>query len=425
MKQFRDFRLGVKFSIITAVSLIIIFAMVTTAIYYFQKSRLMQENDERFFSQLSDLVSIIDIQRKAQEEKVTQAIILAEKLIQEKGQIVESDSLIDFTYIDPKTDKNQHTKVKAWFHNHRILQGDSLIADEFLRLTGCIFSIDQASPVGYMTITASKVPMLNNIRFVGSVTNQKEIVDAINSSSSYLGTTIGTISKKIITLAHKNLTTDKGSKVVLYAYSFLQDEEGIKKNIIQKTYLETGFPYLINKKGIVLFHPKEQLIGYDLTKIKGTLAMWREISANTQGIHKYFYIDQSGIPKYQYYTYYEPFDIFINIVIPESELLDKQLIPLRNFLLIGSILAVIICNMIINIFVIQYSTKPIKKILHSLTLLAQGKSIAIEKVKQEDEYGQIFNATNQLIERLNNASTFANFNTPFLALSSEESWAMP
>lgn len=426
MKQFRDFRLGVKFSIITAVSLIIIFAIATTAIFYYQKSKLIIENDERFFSQLRDLVSIIDVQRKAQEEKVTQAIVLAEKLIQEKGQIIEKDSLIDFTYTDPKTDKKQNTKVKTWIHNNRILQGDSLLADEFLRLTGCIFSIDQASPVGYMTVTASKVPMLNNVRLVGSITNQKEIVDAINTNSSYLGTTIGTISKKIITLAHKNLSTDKGSKVVLYAYSFLQDEEGIKKSIIQKTYLETGFPYLLNGRGIVLFHPQAKAVGFDMTKAKASLEMLQEMNNKKEGLHKYFYIDQFGVSKYQYYTYYTSFDIFINIVLTESELLDKQLIPLRNFLLVSSIIAIILCNLVINIFINRYSTAPIKRILKNLNTLAQGKFLALENIKQQDEYGRIFNAMNQLTERLNNASNFAkevgkgNFNAPFLALHAED-----
>jgi putative methionine-R-sulfoxide reductase with GAF domain len=428
MKQFRDFSLGTKFSIITAIALILMFAIVTTSIFYYQKAQLITENDERFFSQLSDLVSIIDVQRKAQEEKVTQALILEEKLIQEHGQIIETDSLLNFIYTDPKTDQKQTTQVKAWKLGSHILQGDTLIADEALRLTGCIFSIDQLSPVGYVTVTASKVPMLNNVRFTGSITNQKELVDAINSNTPYLGTTIGTISKKIITLAHKNLTTDKGSKVVLYAYSFLQDEEGIKKSILGKVYLESGYAYLMSSKGIILFHPKAPMIGMDLSKVKINKGIdgYKELMAHKEGFNKLYYFDQNGVAKYQYYTYYAPFDIFINIVLPEKELLDNKLIPLRNFLLIGSILAVIICNAVINIFLNKYSTRPIRKISANLSQLAQGKSVSIEKYKQEDEYGQIFDTMNQLIERINNASYFAkevgkgNLNVPFLALNKED-----
>ncbi len=424
MKSFKDLNLSVKFSIISALSLSIVFAILIAVIYFQQKASLIAENDIRFMSQLTDLVSIIDEQRKAQEEKVKISLILAEKLIKAKGEIVETDSLVDFTYIAPSTGNKQNTKLKAWYLNGRLLQGDSLLADEFQALTGNILSIEQSSKIGYLTISSSKIPALGNSRTLGSITTQQPILAAIKADTPYIGTSIGSVSKKIMTVASKNLTTNKGSKVVLYSFSLLEDEQAIQKNIIQKKYGENGFTYLMNKKGIILFHPNPKYVGLDLGKDNSPT--FRSVVKNVTGQHKLFYKDDKNITKHQYYTYYAPFDIFVGIVITEAELLDKPLASLRNFLVLGGVIAIIFCNLVLAFFSFVFSTQPIKKILDSLRKLAQGKSLEPQEITQKDEYGKIFDAINQLIGRLNRASHFAkevgraNFKTDYTALSKQD-----
>jgi HAMP domain-containing protein len=422
MKSFKDLYLGVKFSIIAALSLSIVFAILITIIYFQQKSKLIEEKDARFFSQLADLVSIIDEQRKGQEEKVKIALLLAEKLIQAKGQIIETDSLVDFTYIAPTTNKKQNTKLKAWYWGGRLLQGDSLLTDDFQVLTGNILSIEQASSIGYLTISSSKIPALGSIRTVGSVTTQQAILEAIEANRPYLGTSIGSISKKIITVASKNLATDKGSKVIIYAFTLLEENETIQKNIIQKKYAQSDFTYLTNKEGIILFHPKPSYVGQDLGKSN----IFQNIAKNLTGQHKLAYKGDEGTRHLQYYTYYPPFDMFVNIVIPESELLDLSLSSLRNFLIWSAVIAILFCNLTLAFFISIFSTKPIKKILFSIRKLAQGKSLDMEEATQKDEYGQIFRAINQLTERLNRASNFAkevgngNFEHDYTALGQQD-----
>ncbi len=425
MKAFKDLSLATKFSLITAFSLSTVFAVLIIVIYYNQKNKIINDADARFFSHLSDLVNIIDQQRKSQENKVRQALFVAEKMIQEQGGIREGDSLINFFYIDPATEKKQNIKVKELYLGERLLHLDSLLADDFQAITGTILAIEQFIPtVGYTSIVSSKIPAFNNIRTIGSVTLQKPIVEALNNDASYLGTSIGTISKKIITVACKPLKTNKASKLALYAYDVLQDDEGIKKNIIQKNYLEKGFAYLINENGVILFHPSPKAIGMDLKQMSKN--MYDFMAANMTGQHKYIYTDQNDITKYKYFQFYPSFNMFVAIVIPEADLLDKPLSALRNLLIAGAIVSILICNFAIVLLSNSVSTKPTKKILTKLSALAEGKSIATEEVTQQDEYGQIFIAMNSLIERLNKASHFAkevgkgNFNTTLEVSANDE-----
>lgn len=379
--------------------------LLISFIYYNEKSKLIEANNERFFSQLKDLITIIDDQRRFQEEKVQQALNAFEKIITDKGGIKESDSLIDFTYIDPINESKKVAKIKELYLGDRRLQEDTLLLDQIQIYTGSVLTIEQFIPtVGLTTINTTPIPALNNIRTMGSVTTHKPILDAVNNNSTYIGTLIGSISKKIITTAAKSLSTDKGSKVVLYAFDLLEEDKNIKQNIIAKKYLENGFTYLMNRAGVILFHPSAKAIGADMSKIQ---SVYEPMIGNMNEASKLFYIDQYGIPKYQYFQYYAPFDVFVCIVIPEDDVLNKPLASLRNLLIIGAIVSIIICNLFIVLLANTFSTKPTKNILQKIGALAQGKPLKIEEINQKDEHGQIFTAMNQLIERINNASTFA------------------
>jgi methyl-accepting chemotaxis protein len=422
MKSFNDLSLQVKFSIITALSLSVVFAVLITAIYYSQKSHIIKESDERFFSHLADLVSLLDEQRRGQEEKVQLSLAVAEKLIEGKGQIIETDSLVEVPYIDNAGQKKV-TKLKEWLLGGKILQGDTVLTDDFQRITGSALSIRQFSIIGYLPISTSKRYVYDRERN-SNATNQKALLDAINANMFYLGSYIGGSPQTIITVASKNLSTSKGSKAVLLAFNTSQENNGIQQSIREKKYLESGLAYVVSRSGTIIFHPNPKAVGIDLRK--SSALFYSEMTNKMEGSHKSFYLDQSNTAKYQYFTYYAPLDVFVSIVVPEKDLLNKPLDTLKILLILGAIIAIIICNILLGIAAIFYSAKPIRQVLDRLTRLAQGKPLATGEVKQKDDYGQILSTINQLTTRLNDASHFAkevgkgNFGTHYAALDKED-----
>ncbi len=422
MRSFNDLSLQAKFSVISALSLSVVFAMLIVVIYYSQKSSIVKESDERFFSHLADLVSLLDEQRRGQEEKIQLSLTVAEKLIEGKGQIIETDSLVEVPYID-NAGQQKVTKLKEWLLGSEILQGDTLFVDDFQRITGSALSIRQFSIIGYLPISTSKTPAFGNQRSV-SFSNQKALLDAINANMSYLGSYIGGSPQAVITVASKNVSTSKGSKAVLLAFNTSQENSGIQQSIKEKKYLESGFAYIISRSGTIVFHPSPQAIGIDLRK--GSPLFYSEMTNQMEGSHKSFYVDHNNISKYQYFTYYAPLEVFISIVVSEEDLLNKPLSTLKTLLILGAIISIIVCNILLGIAGISYSTKPMRQVLDRLTRLAQGKSLSTGEVKQKDDYGQILSAINQLTKRLNDASFFAkevgkgNFGTQYVALHKED-----
>ena len=268
------------------------------------------------------------------------------------------------------------------------------------------------------------MPAFNNLRELRSATTQKPVLDAVNSNMSYLGSYIGGIPQKIIAVASRNLTTNRGSKVVLFAFNASHEGEGIQKSINEKKYLDNGFAYLMSKNGRIIFHPFPKLIGSELRKTNAFA--YAGMINKMEGQHKLFYTDERNVGTYQYFAYYAPLEVFISISVPEEDLLNKPLNTLGILLILGAILAIILCNILLGIAAVSYSTKPMRQILDKITKLAQGKSLNIDQVKQKDDYGQILTAVNQLIMRLNNASHFAkevgkgNFGTHYTALHKED-----
>lgn len=396
--------------------------MLIIVIYYSQKNNIVKESDERFFSHLADLVSLLDEQRKGQEEKIQLSLVVAEKLIEGKGQIIETDSLVEVPYIDNAGQKKV-TKLKEWLLGGKILQGDTLLADDFQRITGSALSIRQFSIIGYLPISTSTMYVYGSERN-SSATNQKALLDAINANMSYLGSYIGGSPQRLTTVASKNLSTSKGTKAVLLAFNASQENNGIQQSIKEKKYLESGFAYVISRSGTIIFHPSSQAIGIDLRK--GNPLFYSEMTSQMEGSHKSFYVDQNNIAKYQYFTYYAPLEVFVSIVVPEEDLFIKPLNTLKISLILGAIVAIVLCNILLGITAIFYSARPIKQVLGKITRLAQGKSLTTGEVKQKDDYGQILIAINQLTTRLNNASHFAkevgkgNFGTHYTALHKED-----
>lgn len=421
MKTFKDLSLGIKFSVIIGTSLSIAFAVLITAIYYQQKSKLIDENDERFFSHLADLESIVDEQRRANEDKANIALLLAAQMIAAKGGIVENEALGEI----PMQVGKATLMTKAWYIGEQLVQADSPFVDNFYQQTGAMLGIVQRTSAGYVALITFDVEKGNKNR-VGVPVVYKPLIDALNTNTSFLGTTIGSASRKIYSLASKNIAKTDANKGIYIFTAYLLDEESFtRKNITEKKYLNSGFPYMMTKSGTVLFHPNAQVVGSDLAKTNAKV--YQAMVDKTELNSKIVYTDQAdGVTRYQYFAYYAPYDVFLSIVISKEELLDKPLASIRNFLILGAVIAVVLCNLLISFFANKMSTQPIKQILDKLNKLAQGKQLSIEETTQKDEYGQIFGATNQLIERLNNASNFAKevgkgrFDTHYTALNKED-----
>lgn len=186
------------------------------------------------------------------------------------------------------------------------------------------------------------------------------------------------------------------------ARGFSNEDYNIIKPILEKkSYFERGYPYLLRADGLCLIHPT-----MENESVVGTNYYESIIKSNqNQGGLRYKFPDERGEWKYLLFRYYEVYDAYIISTYYEADVtLELNRIMTENY--IGLFISIIIIVFGVVLIVLN-SMKDLKKVIHSISLLAQGKKVDAFELKINDEIGQINSELNKLIKNSQHTSDFA------------------
>ncbi|MBI9011486.1 MAG: diguanylate cyclase [Clostridiales bacterium] len=176
-----------------------------------------------------------------------------------------------------------------------------------------------------------------------------------------------------------------------------------KENILSAKTGETGYMYVMNSKGELVIHPKQEGISiYDSVDAEGHYFI-REIIKNKNGSIVYpwknpdeeYYRD-----KIVMYRYYEPMDWYLcsgvyieEINEPVKRMKNRLLLAFFFIILLSTIIALIYSRIIIS---------PIKNLINVMKNVNKGEyDIAIEN-KRHDEIGELTNIFSKMIYQIKN-----------------------
>lgn len=371
MKKLTDLKIGMRLNLVLTGFFVLIIIAFSVYIMVIQKQQILADTDIRMNEQVSDLYDIIDMQVKENQHHVNNALEIATLFLKAEGGITESG------------------ETEYWYLNGRKLNDDTYIVDQIESRANCMVSIFNKTDRGYERI-ATTVKNADGSRAVGTILDfNSPILKAIEAGKNYEGRA-QVVGEWMLT-AYSPIYYDNKLIGVIGVGVIEKDFSALKNIFDSKKYFATGYPFIIDNKGILVIHPKRQ--GENIANEE----VFKLMDGKTSGLNKSRY-PWEGKWKIQYFKYYEPIESFISVSIWEHELFS--IINRTRNMIISVLLINIGVLFLVNRSISRSITVPVKKVVENAKRMAEGNMTQEIDVTQGDEIGQMAKALNEMIRKI-------------------------
>ena len=175
---------------------------------------------------------------------------------------------------------------------------------------------------------------------------------------------------------------------------------------------ESGYVAVVDANGIVLSHPSAELLGEDIS----SEAFVQKILKEKTGFMAYEY---KGVDKFASFKLNDKMGWELIGTLEDEELSDK-INPVRNIMLVMSLIGIVLVVMI-GWFIASSITKPIKVIAEAMEKAEHG-NLAFEaiNVKNKDEVGMLSHSFNSMISGLKTLILGVTDSSEIIASSAEQ-----
>jgi len=168
-----------------------------------------------------------------------------------------------------------------------------------------------------------------------------------------------------------------------------------------KKYYETGYPFLVNRKGDFLIHPWKE----GTNEAQSQNHIQRLSYGEGAGYFRYIFSGEKRM-KWQYVHYFKPYDAYVAVTFYEDELF-RNLSQFRTLFIVLIVLALIIF-FLGTVITINPIVKAINHVNKSIGEVAKGKIVDPIKIKRKDEIGEMIQSINSLIDEISKKTHFSN-----------------
>ena len=418
LRFFANLNLSAKFLIFSTLVLILIFGGLSFWIYSTDKEAAIEQADNRMYSQLEDLNTLLELEYRAKQQEIEKAIRVVSNRVKNLGNLEEKEDKIQMIALNQATRSQRVVELKKWQANQTTLHENTKLVDTLKLLTGGEVAIFQKISDGYLRIATTEVNPKNNKRWEGLyIPIGTNIVQSIERGQVFRGRI--EFGGEYYIVAFEPIKIEGEIKGMLYVGVKEKDITFLRKKFKEKKYYTTGYPFAMEIGGNYIIHPIFEGKNAD----KRFLDYAQKIK---RGKYRYRYPNtDEGVWKWNYFTYYEPFEIILGATIDEAQLLDNSLNKARNTLLVGFVIALFIYLIGIGV-IVSYVTRAINKIVEKLRVMTEGRRSEKMEVKANDELGVMAESLNKLIDGFESYKNFAqnigngNLNASFEPLSNED-----
>lgn len=178
-----------------------------------------------------------------------------------------------------------------------------------------------------------------------------------------------------------------------------------------KRYYARGYPFLINKSGRFLIHPKNE--GMMFSEEEFFIKM--KNSKSISGKEEYLW---EGETKYQYFKYLKDIEVYVVVSIYRKDFL-WMIKNIATLLFTANFIGILFCLVIIHLF-----GKKISKLLNKVLLfgeaIAKGNLTVSLNLNQKDEIGLLAKALEKMLVNLSSIISDIKTGTNSLAIASKE-----
>ena len=221
---------------------------------------------------------------------------------------------------------------------------------------------------------------------------QGKAADSVIFTDPYIDGATGKLTVSVISPVLNEL----GEKVAVIGADILLDQLAVFFTSVRIG--KNGYAFLLDQKGIVIYHPNQEELGKELTKASGKVGeISQRMLRNEEGIDNAVFDGEKQL------VFYNPIGIAnwsLAVVIPEYELKE----PIIN--IIWLTVVVVIISVIVVMIVVTVLTrgivKPLVQVCEQLEEVATGEGDLTRRlsVKSNDEIGRLATAFNMFVDKL-------------------------
>lgn len=372
------------------------FFLTSCLLFFVQRSQLISSANKLISENIEDLITLLELQHKEKTTQVATILRIASALL-DSAKLQPTDSIITISAVHQITKEVTQVKVPVWkLGGHIPYEGGShKLVDDAVALGGGSVTIFQKIPQGYLRISTT-VRNSTGQRAVGTyIGNDSPVTQAINKGETFHGR--AWVVDDWYQTIYQPIWLDGQIQGILYAGIREKDLSFLKEILKKRKYFLTGYAFLMDKSGNFIAHPfREGQNGSSEEYIQ-------KILATREGEVAY---KLDGITQKIYYSYFEPFEMYVAVSIPASEVYDESINRLLIVLLI-SFAVVIALSFVGTSLISQNIAGPIGALTDLITQLAKGKLVQPQRSARRDEIDKMTVALIHLVEGLSKYITFA------------------
>ena len=410
MKSVNDIKIGIRLNLFFSSAVLFILIVLGVYIYHIQHEKIIEDTDISMTEQVNDLGYLVQLQVKERQFQVNSAFNSASNIFDNAGVLILKDN--EKISIDAKNQINQEVKtvqVSSLYLGKELIYNNFTIVDKITKITNAKATIFQKIDGGYLRISTTVLKTDGN-RAIGTfIPDESPVIKSIEQGVDFQGRAI-VVDDWYLTYYHP-LIVDNKIIGILFVGIPEKDMKEIKEIFNQKKFLESGYPFIVDKEGKFLIHPKKE------GEVHKADEFFQKIIETKSNSGKAFY-SWEGRNKIQYFKYIPEIESYVVVSLFDDEMM-QIITHLRNVLIIAILLSLAII-ILMNTYISNSISKTIKKGVDFAKKIADGDLTAELDINQKDEIGVLANSLSQMVIRLREIVVNINHGAVEIASASQQ-----
>lgn len=410
MRFLKDMKIGLKLNLVVSSLMLIIIVTVGIYITKIQKDNILSETDIRMYEQVADLANLVENELILNQKRTNVGMQYTEHYFNSLGKLqINKGAQVEFEAINQITKAKSRIMVPKWSMNGEIIQNNFTIVDAITNGIGGTATIFQKIPQGYLRISTNVINK-DGKRGVGTyIPKDSPVAKAIDAGSDFYGRAF-VVDDWYLT-GYRPIFDGRDIVGMIYFGVKEKDFDKIRNVFVSKKYFESGYPFMVDKKGTFVIHPQKEGENF------ASAEFFQQLVNSNKKIGKTEYVWE-GKTKYQYYKYIESLESYISVSIYKDDLM-MVVNKVRNIIIIALIIGVFIF-ILVNTLLSRSITIALNKGVEFAKNIAAGNLETTLDVEQKDEIGELAVALNGMVRKLRDIVVNITTGADYIASASQQ-----
>ncbi len=390
MKRINDLKIGVRLNLFLNTAVIVIISFLGFHIYFIQRTKIITDTDKNMTEQVTDLSNLVRLQVKERQAQVNTALNLASEIFDNAGILsINETEKITVEATNQITKEVKKVEVPAMYLGSEPIYKNLGLVDKITDLTHAKATIFQKIEGGYLRISTT-VLKSDGSRAIGTfIPDESPVIKAIENNQEFTGRAF--VVNDFYLTKYRPLKIDHKIVGILFTGLPEKDMKELRDIFNRKIFMQSGYPFIIDKDGLVIIHPKRE------GEIHKDDDFFQKIIQSKSNEGKAFYLldDQHKI---EYFKYLPETESYVVASISEKEML--QMIGHLQYALIIAIIISVGIIILINTIISKSISNALKKLLGFAKNISEGDLTAKIDLNQNDEIGVFARSLSQMAGKL-------------------------